>query len=119
MSAAHKVLSALSGVRIPLTDEKATQVEISRILSAAGIDHEREARLPGAGIIDFLFPCGLGMEVKLLKAVSARAIYRQLDQYLEHEQVTAIILASNRAMHLPEMVRGKPCHFLSLGRAWL
>lgn len=116
---AAKVVAALSRHRIPLTGERDTQAKISILLTLEGIEHEREVHLDGAGIIDFLFPGGLGMEVKMHGGGSAKAIHRQLLRYAEHERITSLILASNKAMGVPNTIAGKPARFFSLGRSWL
>lgn len=109
----------LRSTRFPLTDEKETQADMAKAFSAAGLDFVREHRLCAEDIPDFWSPStGLTIEVKLNHAPRA-AVLRQLDRYIQHPKVTAIVLASNRAIAIPHTVNGKPAAFISLGTAWL
>jgi len=114
----NAIAAIIRGVRIDLSDEKASQAQIADALTAAGVEFEREVRLSPGDRPDFLIPAtGLTIEVKL--RAPKMEIWRQLQRYAKHDRVRAIILVSNTAMTLPESVEGVPLFFVSLGRAWL
>lgn len=110
------ILALLSRHRFDLSNEKRTQSDIESVLTAAGIVHEREKRLSGADIVDFLVD-GVAIEVKI--GGSRREIYRQLCRYAEHEAVRAIILVANLPMTLPPTINGRPAAVAQMGRAWI
>lgn len=123
------VCRAIAAGRIPLSTEKETQAAIDLLLlNAFGEDNvRREARLSPRDVPDFLvgervnrpgdWP-GVAVEVKI-KGGQKAAIWRQLERYAAHPQVTELVLATANAMGLPETCGGKPIYYLSLGRAWL
>lgn len=100
-----------------LSDEKRVQADIGLALDEAGIAYEREVALSGRDIVDFMFPEGIAMEIKL--SMAKRAIYRQCERYCEHSSVKGLILVSATAMGFPEEIKGKPCWVASLGAGWL
>lgn len=106
--------------RFDLSDEKACQAEIIQWLAAyvpEGSGLRREPRLSARDIPDFMVD-GIAVEVKMNSAQPRSAI-RQLGRYAAHEEVRALILASNRAIALPSTLNGKPVFAVSLGKAWL
>lgn len=110
------VVRALSGVRLPLHDEKALQAEIAARFTALGIDAEREVILAPGDIVDFMVGA-IAIEVKIKG--SRRDILRQCQRYAGHARVEALVLATNVAMGFPPELNGKPTAVLNLGRAWL
>lgn len=102
--------------RLPLNDERITQAAIANALELAGVSFEREVRLSEADIVDFMVG-SVAVEVKI-KGARAQ-IYRQLERYAEHDNVTAILLVTSRAMHLPALINGKPTLVASLSRGWM
>lgn len=113
------VIRLLSGVRIDISDEKASQAQIAEAFTAANVTFEREAKLSGRDIPDFLIePPGLAIEVKL-RGTPKMQVFRQLSRYAEHERVTQLLLVTNMSMGLPAEIGGKPAFYLSLGRSWL
>ncbi len=110
------ILAALSGVRLPLHDEKALQAEMAMHFAALGIPAEREVALGGGDIVDFMVG-GIAIEVKIKGG--RRDILRQCQRYAAHAQVDALVLATNVAMGFPPELNGKPTAVLNLGRAWL
>lgn len=112
-----RALSALRSTRFPLSDEKRLQAAISDAFTATGIEHEREVRLSDKDIIDFLLPGGLGIEVKIKGG--KREIYFQVQRYAQHDQITALILATNVPMGFPPLVNGKPVYVHNFAMAWL
>ena len=116
IAAMDPVCRVVERARINLSTEKAAQANIAAALLAAGTPFVREHRLSGRDIVD-LFAQGIGIEVKI--SGSARAIFRQLERYAEHDDIRGLILATNRAMSLPSTINGKPAIVASLGRGWL
>jgi hypothetical protein len=113
------ICRALSAGRFDLHDEKECQAQIATWLAERmpEANVSREHRLSTADIPDF-FIAGVVVEVKM-NAARAASILKQLTRYAVHPEVSAVILVSNRATHLPATVEGKPLHMVSLGRAWL
>lgn len=111
-----ELLSTLRRQRFCLHSEKALQADIEDYFIKSAIEYQREVRLSPRDIIDFLVG-GLGIEVKL--AGSAKDIYRQLERYSYHEEVSEIVLVTNRIITLPKTINSKPSHVINLGAAWL
>ena len=118
-STAESICAALQAGRFDLHDEKECQAQIEAWLSARlpGVVISREHRLSAGDIPDFLIGAVL-IEVKMNGARPA-SIVRQLERYAAHGEVGEIILVTNRAVHMPARVGGKPVYVVSLGRAWL
>lgn len=114
---AEAVVKVISGVRVDLTNEKATQAAIDAAFTRKGLPFKREVRLSARDIPDFFAFDAVAVEVKIGGAKAA--IFRQINRYAAHEQVKAIVLASNVPIALPAKVEGKPCLLASLGAAWL
>lgn len=102
---------------IVITNEKAVQEDISRLLDGAGIRHKREVRLSDGNVVDFMIEGGIAVEVKLKAA--KREIFRQCERYCRHSQVNALVLVSGTPIGLPADICGKPCWLASMGAAWL
>lgn len=102
---------------IPLKNEKDAQERLSGLLDEMGVLHKREVFLSEGNVVDFMLPDGLAIEMKL--KAGKREIYRQLERYCEHPQVSGLILVTGTAMGLPQGIKGKPCWFVSLGMGWL
>jgi hypothetical protein len=112
------VCNVIGALRCDLSDEKATQAQIAEGLTRAGVPFERERRLSGRDVIDFLVGDDIGVEVKL-RSTPKRAVYKQLQRYTSHDVIRSLILVTNLSMGLPERIGGKPAYFVSLGQAWL
>lgn len=114
------VLAVLAANRFDLATEKLTQAGIEDALAFAFEDGmvSREHRLGPGDIPDFLIGGGLVVEVKGPRH-QATAVVRQLARYAAYPEVTAIVLATARAMTMPAQIGGKPCRVVNLGRAWL
>lgn len=114
---AAEITALLRRHRYPLGTEAALQLEIEQVLTAAGVEFEREARLAPGERIDFLCTGGVGIEAKT--RCGKRIIYRQLQRYARHEAVNALILVTGTALGLPPRLDSKPVYYVSLGRAAL
>lgn len=113
----QRIASILTAARLPLVDEKRTQIALGHALRLAGVEHVREAPLSGSDIPDFTLRDGMIIEVKLKG--SRKAVYRQLERYASHDTVRSIVLATARSMFLPESINGKPALAVSLSAGWL
>ncbi|WBO23956.1 hypothetical protein [Sphingomonas abietis] len=117
MSAAQDIAAVLRRTRMPSGSEASLQIAIGEALGHAGIDHEREKRLGPADRIDFLCAGGVGIEAKV--KYPKRAIYRQLERYAAHDEVTALIIVTATAIGMPAQLNCKPVFYVSIGRASL
>ena len=111
------VVRLLTSHRFRWSNEDELQMGISQVLAEAGIPHEREAVLSGAGRIDFLLPDGIGLEVKVDGAPAVVA--RQILAYARHPGITALVVVTARAgtaSLLPASSSGKEIHVVSLWR---
>jgi hypothetical protein len=114
MATAKQIFDQLAVFRFPLNDEKQLQQDIHSALSL--YVPYREYRLDDKSIIDFIVG-DIGIEVKL--SGSRRQIYQQCKRYCEFEQISSLILITNRSMGLPQLINGKKSYILNLGIAWL
>lgn len=112
----EQIIAAMRSIRFPLKNEKELQAALSSRFTAVGIEHEREVRLSGKDVVDFMFG-NVAAEVKTNGG--KLQIYRQLERYCEHERVSKIILITNVPMGLPAAICGKPAYLFNLSRAWL
>lgn len=114
-----ELVRVLSRHRFDLADEKACQAEIHTVLTEAFPERsvQRERHVGLAEIVDF-YVDGVAIEVKMNRAQAA-AIIRQIKRYAKRPDVTAVIVATNKALQLPKAIEGKPIYGVSLGRAWL
>lgn len=110
------VIRCLRSRRFPIGTEKQLQEHVAAALAEDGIAANREERLGGGDIIDFLVD-GIGIEIKIKG--QRRAILAQCERYCEHESIAALILLTAAAMGFPAEINGKTCTVISLGRAWL
>lgn len=111
---ARAVVAALSSATLTYTDEVSLHEDMSRVLTAAGVDHAREVRLTPRDRIDFLTADGVGIEVKV--AGSLAAVTRQMTRYAAHPGVRELVLVTTRATHhaIPRNLGGVPVALYSL-----
>lgn len=109
----------LQRCRFDLSTEKHLQAGVEEALKDAGFEFEREKSLSARDVPDFLVAGGVVIECKMRNKSSKMEIFRQISRYAEHQDVTAIVLASNMAMGLPSELNGKPLYAASLSRGWL
>lgn len=118
---AGDIAALIGSGRFDLSSEKAVQRDIDALLAMAlpvGARAIREHRLGPRDIPDFWITGGLVIEAKVDRA-RAEPTLRQLERYAAYETVSALILATSRAMDMPATVGGKPLIQVALGRAWL
>ena len=112
----REIIHLINSFRFPLTDEKMLQGAIEEKFESAGFDYRREVRLDRHNIIDFTVG-EIGIEVKIKGA--RLNIYKQVERYVEFDAIKRLLLVTNIAMGLPQLVKGKPVHVVDLARAWL
>ena len=114
----QSIFTTLASQRFPISTEALLQEAMHAHLVLSGIEAEREIVLSQGNRIDiFIASAGVGIECKIKG--SKREIYRQVERYCEHDQIEALILATNVAMGMPAEVCGKPVYVLNLAKAWL
>lgn len=112
------VVRIIESSRLDLSDEKRLQAQLADVFKEAGIVFEREFRLSVGDVPDFFVEGGIVVECKT-RGARKTEVYRQLVRYAEHENVNAIVLASNLSMGLPADIGGKPAYMASLSRGWM
>jgi len=113
------IVRLLQRCRLDLSTEKHLQGGVAQALTDAGIPFEREKRLSEHDIPDFVVEGGVAIECKMRHKARKLDVYKQLCRYAEHEEVTALVLASNISMGLPAEINGKPLYAASLSRGWM
>lgn len=110
----RRILDLLAVESLTYRHEDDLQAEISQILTVAGVQHVREARLGPGERIDLLTAAGVGIEVKI--AGSWTAAVRQLLRYAHDDQIRALVLVSTQASHhnVPHELAGVPVAVYSL-----
>lgn len=108
-------IAAVIGVtKCDLSDEKATQRDISHAMCTAGIDFKHRRRLSALDIPSFL-ATDIAIEVTLGYASDA---FRKLHRYAAHSSVAAVMLVTDTAIGLPTKICGKPARVVLIG-GWL
>ena len=114
---AARVLRTLASHRFRFSTELELQQGSELALTEEGIEFEREARLHGAGRIDFLVG-GVGLEVKVGSAPAA--VLRQLQRYARRPQVEHLVLATTERGHgFQGCLRGVPVDVVLVDRGAL
>ncbi len=112
----NTILNILSGKRFDIHNEKETQKQIEAALISQKILFKREHHLSLESIPDF-FINGIAIEVKIKG--NAREIFRQCERYCKFDEVTHLILITNRSMGFPPHINNKPCYIIKMGKQWL
>lgn len=112
------IVGLLRSVRCDLSSEQRAQADIEAVLKARKVPFKREARLADADRPDFVVLGDVVVECKLRGKFSKMDIYRQLHRYAQHDQINAIVLATNSPWALDE-VSGKPILVASLSQGWM
>lgn len=113
----EQIIGLLNGVRIPVQDEKETQLFIEDLLVENKIPFQREFKFDKNSIVDFFIDNRIAMEVKIKG--SPRSTYKQCERYCSIKDVSELLLITNRSMGFPKEINGKPCYVLNMGKAWL
>ena len=110
----------LENQRLDTTVEKRTQASLERCLVQSGFVFEREKRLSGSDIVDFIIDIdGFSIAVEIKTKAVRKQIYRQLERYTQHDSVDGIVLLTGTAINLPNPINEKPSAVASLGAGWL
>lgn len=114
------VADLVGSMRLDLGMEHRAQadVELALIATFGPAAVSREHRLGPGDRPDFLLAGGIALEMKGPRHMQG-PVLRQLERYAAHGEVTGLVLATARAMHMPRQVGGKPLRVVNLGRAWL
>ncbi len=110
------ILQLLKQQRFSLHNEKVLQTEMETFLRDNAYVFQREHHLSKDSIIDFMIG-SIGIEIKITG--NPKSIFKQCLRYCEFEEVSAIILVTNKIIKLPATLNKKPAHVLNLGTAWL
>jgi hypothetical protein len=101
-----------------VTSEYQVQDALAAALTAAGISFEREVRLSPRNRVDFLCEGGVAIEVKRGKP-NTRRVQAQVDRYCACEQVTALVIVTERALiWTPSSSSGKIVQTVALSLNW-
>ena len=113
---AFDIATLLRGTRLRISQEKVLQNDIQAALDRAGIDYGREHALSAGDRPGFM--CG-GVVIEAKARYAKRSIFRQLERYALHEEVSDIVLVSGTAMGMPAEINGKPVLVVSIGMSFL
>ncbi len=91
---AQDVASRIRKYKYNFSNEKELQAGINLALSGCDENFVRESPLGEAGIIDFFFLGGIGVEVKIKG--SKMSVMRQLARYAKRPEIAALILVTTR-----------------------
>lgn len=110
------LINILSSEKIPVQNEKETQLAIEKILLEKFVPYSKEYKLDEKNIPDF-FIQGIAIEVKIKG--NARKIYKQCERYCQFDEVSELLLITNRSMGFPKEINGISCYVLNISKAWL
>jgi len=119
MTSPSELVQILRRCRFDLSTEKRLQSGMEEALRARAISFEREKRLSAQDIPDFLVEGGIIIECKMRDKAKKMAVYAQMCRYTAYPEVTAIVLATNMSMGLPEEIEGKAVYLASLSAGWM
>lgn len=112
------VVDALKALRLGWVDEEYDlQKRVAACLASYGIGYIKEYPLSLQCRIDFFIPGGIGIEVKKGKHPRSQVL-QQITRYLSHKEVTALVVVTERALHLPVQIHGKDCISICLSKLW-
>ena len=117
MTEMERLTEAISRLRAPLQQG---EYDLHRLvmdaLDAAALPYVHEAKLAPRCRIDLL--CGsIGVEIKRGKIEKGR-ILAQLTRYAACEQLTGLILVTEKTVPVPAVIEGKPLRLICLNRLW-
>ena len=100
------LVALLERHRYTVTCERELHEAIAVVLTTAGIEHRQEVRLSARDRPDFMVD-GIVLEAKV--SSWSGVVLRQVTRYLEHPEVTGLVLVTTRRRHsLPLEVSSKP-----------
>ncbi|MGI5898956.1 MAG: GxxExxY protein [Christensenellales bacterium] len=118
MQIINSAAQAIYALRPPaVIDELELQNMVAEAFSSNKIEYKKEA-LCGKGCrVDFLLKGGVAVEIKARKR-PRKVLMEQLSRYFGCEGISAILLVTNDAAHLPAEINGKPLIYINLKRRW-
>ena len=113
----HTVLSALEELRSPFAlYETDIHQMVEKRLTEAGIAFTHEAKIGPGCRIDYLAG-NVGIEIKKGKP-DARALSAQLARYAGCDQISALVVLTQRSVSLPKCIGSIPVYGLVLNQLW-
>ena len=117
MTETECVLAALCALRAPrTTNEYDLHRLVAEAFKAAGLPCAHEYRLAPHRRIDF-FVGGVGVEIKKGRP-NARDLLKQVERYLACDELSEIIVVTQKVTPLPARVLGKRVTCIPLNRLW-
>lgn len=118
MNAAAQVAEAIRQHRFRYSSEEMLQEGLAGALTDAGFAVEREVRLNRWDRIDLMVG-RVGVEVKV--AGRAADLARQVERYLQSDQLDGLVVVSSRVGHVGVHgeFAGKPVSVVTLAGGWL
>ena len=114
----ERAIGAIKALRPPaVIDEIELQDMVEAALKENDIEYKREARCGKNCRVDFLLPCGTALEIKARRR-PYKALMAQLSRYAACDEISAIVLVTNDAAHIPAKLCGKPLLYLNVKRQW-
>jgi len=113
----ERIIECLSRIRIKSVPEE-TDIHglICDALNDAGIEFHHEKRLNSGLRPDFMIG-NIALEVKKSKP-NATALKKQLSAYLESDEISAVVLVSQKRVNVPVSINGKRIYPVFLDRLW-
>lgn len=112
------ILHALRSIRAPIQQgEYDLHTLVRASLADAGIPCAHEVPLAPRCRIDLVCPGGIGIEIKRGQPDRKR-IVMQLTRYAACEQISSLILVTERTVAVPNTIHGKPVSCVCLNRLW-
>jgi hypothetical protein len=105
-----RIGAILARHRFRFANEKELQDSLAVVFLGDCLPFEREHRLGGPDVIDFLVGGSIGVEVKCGGSLSA--VTRQLHRYAGHPEIEELVLISSlgRLGRMPDDLQGVPLH---------
>ena len=111
------VLDALKELRSPFAlYEMDIHQMVAKRLQEANLNFVHEAKLGPGCRIDYLVET-VGIEIKKGKP-DVNALKRQIARYAAFDEISAMVVLTQRAVSLPRSVLGKPVHVIALNQLW-
>ena len=112
-----RVCAALAALRLPAEPgEYDIHAEVAAALAAAGLEYAHEYKLGPRCRVDFRVG-RVGIEVKKGRP-AASDLRRQLARYLAFDDLSAMVVVTQKVTPVPERIGGKPVRLISINRLW-
>lgn len=112
-----RIITALKCVRVPaMPGEYDMHGMIGSALTEAGLEYEHEYKLAPRCRLDFMCS-SVAIEVKKGRPNSAGLI-KQLTKYMEHDEVSEMVVVVQKRVWLPETICGKRVRLVALNMLW-